>query len=291
MRAVVPLSLLLLLLAGCTADSDPGGFASRSGAGRSTTPPASAPSPSPATAAPAATSAATTARALYWLGTEDERGPRLYREFVQRPVSGEPVRDALTAVLEGRPEDPDYRSLWTSGTTVRGVTREGTTAVVDLSAEARTSGGGSAFAQASVQQLVHVATAADPSVQAVQLTVEGEPVQELWGAIDVSKPVRRAPAVEVLGPVWLDVQEGGVLGRAFGGTATVFEATVSWQLRQGDRVVQEGFSTATEGPPGRGTWTGELDAPPGDYELWAYESSAEDGSVTWLDTKRVTLTP
>ncbi|MGI8537985.1 MAG: hypothetical protein ACR2K2_16245 [Mycobacteriales bacterium] len=31
------------------------------------------------------------------------------------------------------------------------------------------------------------------------------------------------------------------------------------------------------------------DVPPGDYELWAYESSAKDGSVTWLDTKRITV--
>jgi hypothetical protein len=175
-------------------------------------------------------------------------------------------------------------------TVVRGVARDGTTAVVDLSAEAQESRGGSAFAAASVQQLVHVVTAADPSVRAVRLLVEGEPVEDLWGAVDVSKPLRRAPAAEVLGPVWLDVEEGAVVPRTFGGTASVFEATVSWQLRAGDRVVQEGFSTASEGAPGRGTWSGELDAPPGDYELWAYESSAEDGSVTWLDTKRVTLT-
>ena len=274
---VVPLSLVLLL-AGCTQDPDPGGFVSRPGPDRS--PVQAAPSPSPATVA----------RALYWLGTDDRRGPRLYREFVARPATAEPVRDALTAVLQGRPRDPDYRSLWAPGTTVLSVTRDGPTAVVDLSAQARTSGGGSAFAEASVQQLVHVVTAADPSVQAVELRVEGRPVEDLWGAVDVSEPVRRAPAAEVLGPVWLDVEEGAVLSRSFGGTATVFEATVSWQLRQGDRVVQEGFSTATEGAPGRGTWTGELDVPPGDYELWAYESSAEDGSVTWLDTKRVTVT-
>jgi hypothetical protein len=32
-----------------------------------------------------------------------------------------------------------------------------------------------------------------------------------------------------------------------------------------------------------------VDAPAGSYELWAFESSAEDGSITWLDTKRVTI--
>jgi hypothetical protein len=87
--------------------------------------------------------------------------------------------------------------------------------------------------------------------------------------------------------VWLDVEEGGALPASFGGTATVFEATVSWQLRQGDRVVEEGFATATEGAPGRGSWTARADVPPGDYALHAFESSAEDGSAVWLDTKRV----
>lgn len=271
-RAVVPLSLVLLL-AGCS--GDPSAAPSRPAP---TTSPAASPAPAPATS-----------RALYWLGTDDRRGPRLYREFVPLPAAADPVRDALSAVLTGAPLDPDYRSSWAAGTTVLDVTREGTTAVVDLSQQARTNGGGSAFEAASVQQLVHVVTAADPTVRAVRLLIEGEPVDSLWGAVDVSGPLTRGPAAEVLGPVWLDVVEGAVLDRDFGGTATVFEATVSWQLRSGGRVVQEGFSTATEGAPGRGTWEGQLDAPPGSYELWAYESSAEDGSVTWLDTKSVTI--
>jgi hypothetical protein len=140
-----------------------------------------------------------------------------------------------------------------------------------------------------VQQLVHTVTAADPSVRAVRLLVEGRPVETLWGAVDTSGPLTRGPAAEVLGPVWLDVADGAVVSGRFGGTASVFEATVSWQVRQGSRVVQEGFSTAAEGAPGRGAWSGELDVPAGSYELWAFESSAEDGSVTWLDTKQITV--
>lgn len=286
-RAVVPLSLSLLLLAGCSQASTP--EARRTPAATPAgTPSAAAPaSTPPPTARPTATSTAQ-AVALYWLGAADHpRGPRLYREFVRLP--GEPVRAALDAMLAGAPRDPDYRSLWADGTTVREVRREGTTAVVDLSRQARTNGGGSAFEAATLQQLVHVVTAADPSLRAVRLLVEGEPVDTLWGAVDTSQPLVRAPAAEVLGPVWLDVEEGGTVDGRIGGTATVFEATVSWQVRQGDRVVQEGFSTATEGAPGRGTWEGELDVPPGEYELWAYESSAQDGSITWLDTKRVTV--
>ena len=123
----------------------------------------------------------------------------------------------------------------------------------------------------------------------MRVLVEGAPVETLWGHADTRGPLTRTPDEETLGPVWLDVPEGGTVTGGFGGSATVFEATVSWQLRSGDSVVDEGFSTASTGAPERGEWTATTDAPPGDYELWAFESSAEDGSITWLDTKRVTL--
>ena len=255
-------------------------------------PAASAPEPAPSLiASPTPSGSASVqdrAVALYWLGaTADPRGPRLYREFVRLPATGDPVRQAVAAVLDGDPGDPDHDSLWADGTEVRDVRRTGSTAVVDLSREARTNGGGSAFEAATVQQLVYTATAADPSLTAVELRVEGERVETLWGAVGTGEPLRRAPAAEVLGPVWIDAVEGHDVGSRVGGSATVFEATVSWDLQQDGRTVQEGFSTATEGAPGRGTWTAELDLPPGEYLLRAWESSAEDGSVSWLETRNV----
>lgn len=287
--------IALVVLTGCGGAEPDVDAAPRGSSPPSSAPASPATSAAPATATPddgaPSTAAGTTARAVYWVGaTKDPRGPRLYREFVQRPESGDPVGDAVALMLSGEPSDPDYTSLWADGTTVRELRRNGTTLEVDLSEEAKTNGGGSAFEAATLQQLVHTVTAADTTISAVRLLVEGEPVETLWGSVSTSEPVSRAPAAETLGPVWLDVPDGGAISGDFGGTATVFEATVSWELRQGDRVAQDGFSTATEGAPGRGTWTGTADVPPGDYELWAYESSAKDGSVTWLDTKRVTVT-
>ena len=229
--------------------------------------------------------------AVYWLGAAAEpRGPRLYREWLSLPVADDPVRTAVEAMLSREPSDPDYTSLWADGTTVRGVTREGSIAVVDLSAQARTNGGGSAFEAATVQQLVHTVTAADPSITGVRLRIDGQPTETLWGAVDTRGTLTRAPQAEVLAPVWLDVPEGGSIDGAFGGAATVFEATVNWQVRQGDRVVDEGFSTASVGAPERGTWTATTDVPPGTYDLWAFESSAADGSMLFVDTKQVTIT-
>ena len=275
----------LVLLAACDGDPSPGALDDRP----ATASPSAAPTAddAPASGRPAARSRAL---AVYWLGAADEpRGPRLYREWV--PASaGDRVRVAVTRALAGPPADPDYTTLWAAGTVVRSVRRDGSTTVLDLSRQALVNGGGSGFEAMSLQQLVHTVTANDPAARAVQVLVEGRRVETLWGAVDLRRPVRRAPAAEVLAPVWLDVAEGGAVARRFGGSATVFEATVSWDLRRGGRVVDEGFATATAGAPARGTWTAELDAPPGDYELRAWESSAEDGSVTWLDTKRVRVT-
>lgn len=285
--AATALLAAALALAGCGSD-DPDVSAPPSPSSTTATAP---PSTAPTASSTAEPSSSASARAVYWLGAADDpRGPRLYREFLQRPAGQDPVRDALDLMLAGEPADPDYTSLWADDTTVLGVTRDGDTAVVDLSRQATTNGGGSAFEAMSLQQMIYTVTAADPSLTGVRLTVQGEPVASLWGATDTRQAVRRAPAAQTLGPVWIDLAEGATLAEpSFGGTATVFEATVIWQLRQGDTVIQEGFSTATTGAPERGEWAATADVPAGDYQLWAYESSAKDGSITWLDTKAVTL--
>ena len=281
-------------LAACGDDEPPSAGPSTSRPSSSAT---TSPSPSASSAAPSEEPSRPSqigAVALYYLRDTGRTGPRLYREFHSLPVSADdPVGDAVEAMLTEEPDDGDYTSLWADGTSVHSVTVDGTTATVDLSAEAKQSGGGSAFEQATLQQLVHTVTAADTSVRSVRLLVDGAPVETLWGAADASEPMSRGPAAEVLGPVWLlTPTEGGSIARGatFGGEASVFEATVSWAWVQGDTVVAEGFSTAAEGAPGRGAWEATVDVPPGDYELRAFESSAEDGSVTFLDTKRVTVT-
>jgi hypothetical protein len=281
---------LLLTLPACGDDGESGTEELSSPTTAATSSPAS-PTPG-STAEPTSEPAGTSAVAVYYV-MDTTNGPRLYREFHSRPAGEDPVRDAVQAMLEVPADDPDYTSLWPAGAEVRDVSREGDLVTVDLSAEALDGNAGSSFEQMSVQQLVHTVTAAEPEVQRVQLTVDGEVRESLWGAVSISEPIRRAPAAEVLGPVWiLTPAEGGSLaaGEQFGGVATVFEATVSWQWLRDGQVVAEGFSTASEGAPGRGEWSAAVDVPPGDYELKAFESSAEDGSETFVDTKRVTVT-
>jgi hypothetical protein len=102
----------------------------------------------------------------------------------------------------------------------------------------------------------------------------------------------RRMAAEILGPVWILTPANGRIARGgtFGGEASVFEATVSWEIRQGGRIVQKGFTNADQGAPGRGPWSAKADVPPGSYVLRAFESSAKDGSEIFVDDKPLTVT-
>jgi hypothetical protein len=287
MRRTTPLVVLALLLAGCS-DSDPSPAAVRTAAPPS---PSAVSSPSTEPSAPPSPRAAgTAARAIYYL-RDSGRGPRLYREFHPRPATTGVLRDAVTAMLTERPYDKDYTSLWEPSTRVLGVRLDGSTAVVDVSGDTAESAHGAAAEEATLQQLVWTVTAADPKVKAVRLIVDGTPITSLWGHSDASGPMTRRSAAEVLGPVWLTAPGTLKRGARFGGEATVFEATVSWEFRQGDRVVKSGHTNATTGAPGRGTWSAVADVPPGSYVLRAYESSAEDGRPLHIDDKPVTVTP
>ncbi|HEY1317331.1 MAG TPA: Gmad2 immunoglobulin-like domain-containing protein [Gaiella sp.] len=65
------------------------------------------------------------------------------------------------------------------------------------------------------------------------------------------------------------------------GTANVFEATVSFEVRDdAGEVVMRAFTTATSGTGTRGTFETELAVPrlEGSATIVAFESSAEDGS-------------
>jgi hypothetical protein len=193
-------------------------------------------------------------------------------------MGGAVITAAVEEMLRGTPEDPDYRGLWAAGTRVLGIDMDGDGVTVDLSQAAP------ADAELALQQLVYTVTAVDTDVRTVQLRVNGTPVGE---------PAARAPHTDVLGPVWLTAPvEGATLlaGRVqLEGLATVFEGTVSWQVLRDGEVVEEGFTTASEGAPGRGTWSDTVDLEPGSYVVRALTYSAEDGSPQFADTKQITV--
>lgn len=226
--------------------------------------------------------------AVYYVG-KTERGLRLYREFAAAS-GGDPVTDAVRMMFAGKAQDADYSSLWPSTTSLRGVNRDGSTEVVDLTAApegSRTA----AEATMALQQLVHTVTAADRSVTAVRLLAAGQPLGQVWGT-KVGTTLTRAPQLAVLAPIWLDTPaDGSTTGRTvkIGGAATAYEGTVRWAALRDGKVVKEGFATASAGAPDRGTWSAVVDLEPGAYVIRAYEESAEDGSALFVDDKHVTV--
>jgi hypothetical protein len=207
-------------------------------------------------------------------------GPRLYREF-RSGNRADPVRAAV-AELAAAPADPDYRSPWLGVPSA--VTRSGATATVTFSAAPRLTGSDAA---AAVQQVVYTVTAADTAVTRVRVVAPGLP------AALTATATARGSQLDVLAPVWLlDPVDGGAAGSRLtvAGTASVFEATVSIEVRRGADVVARTTATASVGAPGRGDWTATMSVPPGDYVVAAYEASEKDGSRVGVDTKRVTVT-
>jgi hypothetical protein len=169
---------------------------------------------------------------------------------------------------------------------------------VDLSGAARgVTGASKATERASLQQLVHTVTAAAPSVAAVRLRFDGATKPTLWGSVDTTGAISRGPQQDTLAPVWVIEPAGAArVARTFTvkGTATVFEATVSWAVTRpgGTTQLAHGFVTASQGAPGRGSYTVAVTLPAGTtgtVVFTAWESSAKDGSVTHADSKTYTV--
>ncbi|MFK3985383.1 GerMN domain-containing protein [Micromonospora sp. NPDC050397] len=254
--------------------------------------------PSSPGAEPSSAGPATAPVAVYYQGADPEHG--LYREFRPLPVGdGSPadrVRAALRHLVESAgARDPDYRAGWPPGTRLRAVTVSAGTATVDLAgAAAPVPVSGSAddrVAAQAVQQLVWTATAVT-GITGVRLLLDGVPVDRLWDRVDVREVLGRAPAVDVLAPVWLiSPQQGDRVGRDLEVhvAGTVGPAGVHLRVLQGNRTVTERLLTLSAGSPAQGEARVRLSLPPGDYTLQAYAAAATGGGVRHLDDHEVTV--
>lgn len=292
-RRLFATALALAALVACDRNADPS-----IEAGATTAPPVATSTPTTSatpggTVSASPTSSGTMRVAVYYLGTASSRRPVLYREFRSVPRSSGVVRAAVDAMLHLAPNDTDYRSVWPVSTQVRGVSVSGNVATVDLSSHARTASAGGEVEKASLQQLVHTVTAAAPSITGVRVRFDGQRKESLWGHVDTRGTLTRAPSTDVIAPIWVvEPAHQARVSRTFTvkGTATVFEATVQWKVtRPGSTAkLAGGFVTATKGAPDRGDFTVKVTLPAGttgDVVFTAWESSAEDGSVLWPDSK------
>lgn len=173
--------------------------------------------------------------------------------------------------------------------------------VVDMN-QAFLAGAGGLLADITMlNQLVYTATQHDPEAR-VQFTFNGQPIVVygtegllLTDELDRPRPVAREDFrddylnnIIVTSPAVPD-DTGRI---SITGVARVFEATVSYEvLDLQDNLILQGFTTASEGGPGWGDYTIEIDhdfsAVPGVIRI--FSESAEDGSPT--DVVTLTLGP
>jgi len=247
-------------------------------------------SPSPTTA-PTATPPATTTLSLYFL-----RGEDLGVAERRVPDTTRPGTAALEALLAGPTAAETAAGLTNavpSGTRLLGLSIDGTTARVDLSARFA-AGGGSLSMQARVAQVVYTLTQFK-TVDAVTFMLEGKVVDALGGeGLILDAGQTRAdwrsfePAIFVERP-----GVGAVLGSPFvlQGTASVFEGSFRASLVDaGGHEIANATVQASRGAPGRGRFRDSIpfDTTSSSGTLVLFDQSMEDGSR--LDEVRIPVT-
>ena len=114
-----------------------------------------------------------------------------------------------------------------------------------------------------------------------RILVEGEPVDELFGVLDVSRPIARADPISVRLLVQLDdPNEGEVVGSpvTFSGEAAVFEATLPWRVESpAGELVQEGVAQTAQGQA-FAPFSFAVTLDPGAYVVVITEDDPSDGA-------------
>jgi hypothetical protein len=240
---------------------------------------------------------------VYYLGpvVPGSEKLRLFREFVPEavPAPGTPGGNALAALrlafgATGGARGGGYASPWSSTDPTSVTVGDGRITVALSRGLDATPDGGSDLA---IQQIVWTAQAAvGQGALPVRITVPGDAAlapgrssTRTW-----NRPTDPLEVASILAPVWVDEPFRGEVVPAgqplvVNGIASTFEANVEWQLLAGGTVVDEGFTTATVGAPGRGTYAFETEPlGAGPHVLRVFESSAKDGSVA--AEQRVSIT-
>jgi hypothetical protein len=252
--------------------------------------------PSPAPTAPSSMPSSTAGPAdralpVYYVA-ETAAGPRLQREFHRVPTE-DPASDAVREMLAPA-TDPDYRTFWPADTSLRApVTTDGGVITVDLAGVTPGAQVGSAGAEMTVQQLVYTVQAALQSVDPVRILLDGEPVDELFGAVSTAQPVERADIYATRSLVQIDAPADGatVDGRVeVTGEAAVFEATLLWEVESGGEVVDSGFTNTAQGQV-FAPFAFTLDLAPGEYVVRIMEDDASggEGRPVLVDDKSITV--
>jgi hypothetical protein len=234
----------------------------------------------------------------FYFTSETAQGFRLVREVhqvskVENDLGDDKGFNSLVMLVDGQlpPFDGDHRTLWNNGTKVNSVSVVEGIATVDLSLGRISLGAESE--QRAIDQMVWTLIENDPTVTSVKFTIDGLVSESLAGHVDFSQAFTLAPSYEVLASAWIDLLDRSDVSNpvSITGSACTFEANVAWELTKGGDVVSSGATTAATACPDRSDWSIDLgELAPGNYVLKVSDTSAEDGSLIFEDTKAFTVT-
>jgi len=234
----------------------------------------------------------------FYFTSETAQGFRLVREVHQVSKAENDLGDdkgfnSLVMLVDGQlpPYDGDHRTLWNNGTKVNSVSVVEGIATVDLTLGRISLGAESE--QRAIDQMVWTLIENDPTVTSVKFTIDGIVSESLAGHVDFSQVFTLAPSYEVLANVWIDLLDRSDVSNpvSITGSACTFEANVAWELTKGGDVVSSGATTAATACPDRSDWSIDLgELAPGNYVLKVSDTSTEDGSLIFEDTKAFTVT-
>jgi len=230
---------------------------------------------------------------VYYVG-DTAAGPRLFVEsHVVTDTTESELQAAVNEALKRDPNDPDYFPGFQNETSTVRASTDGQTITIDLSDDLGVNVDmPDESATAGVQALVWTAQADTSSEQPVRFTIDGKPADRVYN-VDTSAPLQRASADSILSAVSITTPaEGAVVPTRFEvtGQASTFEANVVWELKRGDEVVRNGFTTARECCT-LSPYSFSVTATPGDYTLVVHDTDESDGEGigTSADTKRITV--
>ncbi|WP_244929151.1 Gmad2 immunoglobulin-like domain-containing protein [Nocardioides sp. W7] len=233
---------------------------------------------------------------VYFVG-DTPQGARLFREF-RKVASDNPLEEAAALVAAGDALDPDYRTAYPSGSFASIEYADGGFRV-ELPDDAWTTTTGqdsSEEATLAVQQLVYTLQGVQQDRAPVTVFVGDSPAT-LFG-VDTAGGVSAEPPLDVLGLVSVtSPEEGATVPDTFtaSGVASSFEATVPWEIRQGDKVVLDGFATAEGWMDKLYPWETEVDVSglaPGEYTFVALTddpSGGAEGAGPHQDSKAIVV--
>lgn len=218
-----------------------------------------------------------------------ENDTYLVREVHQVPQAQDAVKAALEELINTNPVVSGAARVLPQATKINSINIKDGLATVDFSRDVLLANVGASGEAMGIQSIVNTLTEF-PEIKKVSFTVEGkvdERTMDWWGHVGLYEQPFSGDLSTVYEPViWVtsptpDQKVASPVEVI--GSARVFEAAVNIRLVDDSGIIiGEGFTTASEGAPGRGDFKHSLNfsaASPGKGTLEVFWTSPKDGGI------------